>query len=65
MELSHQHVVRGSFAFLTVTTSDLIHQGMESCPCPCCGLHDRYEALRVDSFDCPGKVVYRTMKKMF
>ena len=36
---------------------------MESCPRPCCGLHDRYETLRVDSFDCPGKVVYRTMKK--
>jgi len=48
---------------LTVATSDLIHQGMEGCSCSCYGLHNRHEALRVDSSDCFGKAVYSAMIK--
>lgn len=62
MELSHRNVVRGSSP-LTVATSDLIHQGMESCSCSCYGLHDRHEAFRVDPFDCFGKALYSAMRE--
>jgi len=62
MELSHRHVVRGSSP-LTIATSDLFHQGMESCSCSCYGLHYRHEALRVDPFDCFGKALFSAMRK--
>ena len=48
---------------LTVATPNLIHQGMESCSCSCCGVHDRHEALRADPFDCFGKAVYSAMSE--